>query len=154
MGQFDLVVKGGSTLPTNRMAWAEHNKELFSAGIIDQEAVLKELDMKDRDEILARTSITKQLSGVVEDQENKIKNLESVMKTMDNELRRQDREKVTTEFEAEAEVTLTKLVTEIKLKVDNIETENSKAAIRAEQAIDKAVAALNDAAKTSTKGER
>ena len=84
-GNYDVKVLVGSTLPSNRYAELELHKEMFSAGIIDRQEVLKKTDIYDKEGILQRTDMVEQLKGQVNQLGNTIKKLNGDLQTAERE---------------------------------------------------------------------
>ena len=85
IGQYDLIVVSGSTLPSNRWARFDYYMNLYEKGIIDQQEVLEQTEVADTEGVLKRTSIIAQLQSQVQQQEEQIKNLEGDLQTAQRE---------------------------------------------------------------------
>ena len=85
IGQYDLIVVSGSTLPSNRWARFDYYMNLYEKGIIDQQEVLKQTEVADTEGVLKRTSIINQLQAQVQQQEEQIKELEGDLQTAQRE---------------------------------------------------------------------
>ena len=85
IGQYDLIVISGSTLPSNRWARFDYYMSLYEKGIIDQQEVLEQTEVADTEGVLKRTSMIMQLQQQVEAQEEKIKELEGDLQTSQRE---------------------------------------------------------------------
>lgn len=84
-GRYDIKVITGSTLPSNRYAELELHMESYKAGIIDQQEVLKKTDIYDKEGILERVSMVKQLKQMVEQLQEQNKELEGDLQTATRE---------------------------------------------------------------------
>lgn len=73
VGQYDLVIVEGSSMPTNRAALLNLYLDMFQIGIVDREEVIKKTDIVDREGLLQRMSEIAQLQQQVQmvDAENK-----------------------------------------------------------------------------------
>lgn len=91
VGKYDVKVVAGSTLPDNRFALADFYIQLFQLGAIDQEELLKKLEVFDVEALLARSSERAQLRQAVEQLQEEVKRLQGDMQTADRELRVADR---------------------------------------------------------------
>lgn len=81
-GRYDVVIASGHRLPTNRTADFLMYKDLFTLGAIDNQALLEQTDLKDRDEIIKRMSMISQQRNVIEAQQEEIKQLQGIVMTM------------------------------------------------------------------------
>jgi hypothetical protein len=73
VGQYDLVVTEGSSMPTNRMAMLNLYLDMFQLGIVDVEEVIKKTDVVDREGLVERLGQVQQMSRQVQmvSEENK-----------------------------------------------------------------------------------
>jgi len=85
IGQYDLIVVSGGTLPSNRWARFDYYMSLYEKGIIDQQEVLEQTEVADTEGVLRRTSMLQQLQAQVQEQEEKIKELEGDLQTAQRE---------------------------------------------------------------------
>ena len=85
VGKYDIVIASGSTLPSNRWAQFEYYMELYKAGVIDQEELLKKTEVVDVEGVLERASIINQLQGQLEQAQQQIKELSGDLQTADRE---------------------------------------------------------------------
>jgi len=96
IGQYDLIVVSGGTLPSNRWARFDYYMSLYEKGIIDQQEVLEQTEVADTEAVLKRTSMLQQLQQQVQQQEEQIKTLEGDLQTAQREST-SDRKKVEVE---------------------------------------------------------
>ena len=96
IGQYDIVVVSGSTLPSNRWARFDYYMSLYEKGIIDQQEVLEQTEVADTEGVLERTSIILKLQQQVEEQDKEIKKLEGDLQTAERESK-SDRKRVEVE---------------------------------------------------------
>jgi len=85
IGNYDLIVVSGSTLPSNRWARFDYYMNLYQQGIIDQQEVLEQTEVADTEGVLKRTSIIQQLQQQVEQLTEQNKNLEGDLQTAQRE---------------------------------------------------------------------
>ena len=85
IGDYDLIVVSGSTLPSNRWARFDYYMSLYEKGIIDQQEVLEQTEVADTEGVLKRTSMILQMQEQLEQQEEKIKELEGDLQTAQRE---------------------------------------------------------------------
>ena len=138
---FDCVVAVGAMKPTNRIAQLELLLKLREAGIVDNDAVLDEVEIDNKDEIRERVSMQAQYENMIQQAEQAIQNLTS-------EVARNQRDLLALARRVELEKTkgsLEVLETEAECKVDSL--------IREEQARRAVAEAKRDAAATVQKGK-
>jgi len=83
VGKYDVVVKGGSTMPTNRWAEMQAYKEDFQMGIIDDIEYIKKTDIYDRQGLLERKSLYSQQKQQLEQLSSMIEELEKQAAQLD-----------------------------------------------------------------------
>lgn len=71
-GEFDVTVATNSTVSTSKIAFFDQAKELFGAGVIDQEALLDAADYPNRDEIMKRMSQAAQQAAQAQAQQEEM----------------------------------------------------------------------------------
>jgi len=127
-GHYDIRVLVGSTLPNNRYAELELHKEMYSAGIIDRQEVLKKTDIYDKEGILQRTDIVEQLKGQIGQLNKTVKKQSGDLQTAEREVMHAKRETELTKFKAslqgvETETKAAKVIYEEGLKSSQREFE-------------------------------
>ena len=85
IGNYDLIVVGGSTLPSNRWARFEYYMQLFQQGIIDQQEVLEQTEVADTEGVLKRSGMLQQMQQQLQAQEEEIKKLRGDLQTAQRE---------------------------------------------------------------------
>ncbi len=85
IGNYDLIVVGGSTLPSNRWARFEYYMQLFQQGIIDQQEVLEQTEVADTEGVLKRAGMLQQMQQQLQAQEEEIKRLQGDLQTAQRE---------------------------------------------------------------------
>ena len=86
-GKYDIIVVGGSTMPSNRWAQLETYMQMYSAGLIDQYEVLKKTEVVDTEGVMERISAMQQLQ-----QENA--QLQQELQRVKGDLQTSEREEV------------------------------------------------------------
>jgi hypothetical protein len=87
IGNYDLIVVSGSTLPSNRWARFEYYMQLYQAGIIDQVEILEQTEVADTEGVLERTAIMGQ-------QQQQIQQLQEELQRIKGDLQTSERESV------------------------------------------------------------
>lgn len=85
IGNYDLIVVSGSTLPSNRWARFDYYMTLYQQGIIDQQEVLEQTEVADTEGVLKRTSMIAQLQQQVEALTEENKQLSGDLQTAQRE---------------------------------------------------------------------
>jgi len=132
LGQHDIRIEPGSTLPTNKWAELGVYMEAFQMGIVDKVEVLKKNpEIFDKEAILRRTDEKNQLMQQVQAMEEQIKNLEGDLQTAQRESvhdrKRVEVEKfksrladVASDAKADRRVQLNNLQTKVKLEAEKL----------------------------------
>ena len=103
VGQFDLVVVSGSTLPSNRWAQLEVYTELYKLGLLDQETTLQKTEVANVEQVMERIGIINQLKSMLAQAQEQIKKLSGDQQTMERELMHAKRDKDMTIFQKNLE---------------------------------------------------
>lgn len=85
IGQFDIRILGGSTLPSNKYGEFQIYMEAYQAGLIDRTEALKKSEIFDKEGVLQRTSEVEQLKGMVQQLEEQLKKTSGDLQTADRE---------------------------------------------------------------------
>jgi len=86
LGKYDTIAVAGSTLPSQRWMEREYMMNLAEKGFGDEEMVLRNSDIKDVEDILARKSMVNQLGQALEQAKAEIKDLEGDKQRSDAEI--------------------------------------------------------------------
>lgn len=84
--RYDLRLVAGSTLPISRWATLEEYKQYLQFGVIDDIAFLAETDIKNKESIMQRNSMLSKLQQEREQLEEKVKNLEGTIETLERQV--------------------------------------------------------------------
>lgn len=104
VGRYDVIVVAGSTLPSNRWALLEQYLQLFQAGIVDQEAVLKNAEIPDGAKILERAGMMRQMQQAIEQLQQQVKDLQGDNQTLQRETMHARQETEMAKFRANLKV--------------------------------------------------
>mgnify|MGYP003112569732 CR=1 FL=1 len=85
IGNYDLIVVSGSTLPSNRWARFEYYMQLYQSGIIDAQEVLEQTEVADTEGVMERTSIINQQKQIIAQLEEELKNTRGDLQTAQRE---------------------------------------------------------------------
>jgi len=81
VGEYDLVLLSGSTLPSSRWALDEYYRELYQYGLIDQVEVLKKSELVDAEAVLERMGHIAHLQSQLQQAQEEIKRLSGDLQT-------------------------------------------------------------------------
>ncbi|MAF42666.1 MAG: hypothetical protein CMI54_00665 [Parcubacteria group bacterium] len=84
-GRYDIIVVGGSTMPSNRWAQLETYMQMYQAGIIDQFEVLKKTEVVDTEGVMQRMSMIQQLQQQNEQLQGELKKVKGDLQTSERE---------------------------------------------------------------------
>jgi len=84
--KFDIRIVAGSTLPVNRWAYLDELKQYMQMGVIDDIALLSETDIKNKESIVKRKSMYSQMQQQIEQLEEKLKNSEGTVETLERQV--------------------------------------------------------------------
>ena len=85
IGNYDLIVVSGSTLPSNRWARFDYYMQLYQSGIIDAQEVLEQTEVADTEGVLERTSIIQKQQQMIAQLEEELKNVKGDLQTASRE---------------------------------------------------------------------
>jgi len=85
VGNYDLIVVSGSTLPSNRWARFDYYMQLYQSGIIDAQEVLEQTEVADTEGVLERTSIIQKQQQMIAQLEEELKNVKGDLQTASRE---------------------------------------------------------------------
>lgn len=82
IGNYDLIIIDGTSMPSNRMAFLNLYLEMYQMGIIDREEVLKKTDIIDKEAVLQRIGEVNQANQSVQQMEEALKNEQGLNQTL------------------------------------------------------------------------
>jgi hypothetical protein len=85
VGQFDIRILGGSTLPSNKYGEFQLYMEAYQAGLIDRTEALKKTEIFDKQGVLQRTNEISKLSNMLQQAQQQIKKLGGDLQTAERE---------------------------------------------------------------------
>jgi hypothetical protein len=85
VGQFDIRILGGSTLPSNKYGEFQLYMEAYQAGLIDRVEALKKTEIFDKQGVLQRTDEIGKLQGMLSQAQQELKKLSGDLQTADRE---------------------------------------------------------------------
>ena len=85
IGQFDIRILGGSTLPSNKYGEFQLYMEAYQAGLIDKVEALKKTEIFDKQGVLQRTDEIGKLKGMLSQAQEQLKKLGGDLQTAQRE---------------------------------------------------------------------
>ena len=85
IGNYDLIVVSGSTMPSNRWARFDYYMQLYQAGIIDQVEVLEQTEVADTEGVLERVSVISQQQQTINALQEELKRIKGDLQTSERE---------------------------------------------------------------------
>ena len=85
VGQFDIRILGGSSLPSNKYGEFQIYMEAYQAGLIDRVEALKKTEIFDKEGVLQRTDEVSKLQGMLAQAQDQLKKLSGDLQTADRE---------------------------------------------------------------------
>jgi len=85
IGNYDVRIISGSTLPSNRMAEYSMYLEAFKLGLVDDVEVLKKTEIFDKEGVLKRKGQMAQMQGMVQQLQEQVKKLKGDLQTAERE---------------------------------------------------------------------
>jgi hypothetical protein len=85
VGQYDVVVVAGSTLPSNRWALNEYYERLYQMQAIDDVELLKKSELIDVEGVLERKGMMQQMQQYIQQLEEELKGLRGDLQTAERE---------------------------------------------------------------------
>jgi hypothetical protein len=85
IGQFDIRILGGSTLPSNKYGEFQLYMEAYQAGLIDRVEALKKTEIFDKQGVLQRTDEIGKLQSMLSQAQQELKKLSGDLQTADRE---------------------------------------------------------------------
>jgi hypothetical protein len=99
-GRYDVIIEGGSTLPSNRWSRLQQYIEMFQAGLVDDIAVLKHADIPEAESVLQRKSMYSQMQQNIQGLQKTVEDLQSELSSARSSEMRAKKDAEMTEFRA------------------------------------------------------
>jgi len=80
--RYDVTIRSGKLAPTNRTAMQQHFLELYRMQLIDRQAVLEQLDIPNRSDLIERMGENAQLRQALESANEQLKRMEGIQQTL------------------------------------------------------------------------
>ena len=120
IGQHDVRIISGSTLPSNRVAEYQMYLEAFKMGLVDDVEVLKKSEIFDKEGVLQRKGQMAQMQGYIQQLEKQIKDLSGDLQTAQRENVHSRKQVEATKFKSHLKDVLTNAKFNSKVKLDKL----------------------------------
>jgi len=84
--KYDVIIESGRFAPTNRIAHAQFMMNLYERGAIDNSALIQELDIPNKEDLLQRLGTINQQSQTIQALQQELKNEQGLNQTMRRQL--------------------------------------------------------------------
>ena len=151
LGQHDVRIISGSTLPSNKMAEYNMYLDAYKLGLVDDVEVLKKTEIYDKEGVLQRKGQIAQMQSYIQQLEGQIKELSGDLQTADREAVHAKKQVISEKFKSDLNEIKSEAKYKERVKLTQLENVIDKADVRAEAAL--AVQKANKGS-SSKKGER
>jgi len=124
--RYDILVEGGSTLPSNRWSMLQQYLEMYNLGVVDDIAVLKHADIPDADAILQRKSMYAQMQQTIKALQDTVEQLESNLVTARRGEIRAEKKAELAEFQSQLDQMKGNLSQMLQVYQQNLQKEEEK----------------------------
>ena len=149
LGQHDVRIISGSTLPSNKIAEYHMYLDAYKLGLIDDVEVLKKTEIYDKEGVLQRKGMMAKMQSHIQQLEGQIKELTGDLQTADREAVHAKKQVITEKFKTDLNEIASDAKYKERVKISQLEGVIDKADVRAE-----AVLAVQKANKGSSSKNR
>ena len=135
LGQHDVRIISGSTLPSNKMAEYQMYLEAYKLGLVDDVEVLKKTEIYDKEGVLQRKGMMAKMQSHIQQLEGQIKELTGDLQTADREAVHAKKQVITEKFKTDLNEIVSEAKYKERVKINKLEGVIDKADIRAEAAL-------------------
>jgi len=108
---YDVIVVGGSTLPSNRWAYLQAYMEMFNAGVVDDMAVLRAGEIPDAEEILERKGDMQEMQMMAQQLQQQVEEMSQQMQQMTGQMTQAQQETMKAKMQAQSQLIVGQLKT-------------------------------------------
>ena len=135
LGQHDVRIISGSTLPSNKMAEYNMYLEAYKLGLVDDVEVLKKTEIYDKEGVLQRKGMMAKMQSYIQQLEGQIKELTGDLQTADREAVHAKKQVITEKFKTDLNEIVSEAKYKERVKINKLEGVIDKADVRAEAAL-------------------
>jgi len=131
LGQHDIRIVSGSTLPSNRMAEYNMYLDAYKLGLVDDVEVLKKTDIYDKEGVLQRKGAMNQMQSYIGQLEQEVKNLRGDLQTSEREMINARKQTITQKFKSGLDSVLSEVKDKERKNLNKLENVIDKADLQA-----------------------
>ena len=132
LGQHDVRIISGSTLPSNKVAEYEMYLEAYKLNLVDDVEVLKKTEIFDKEGVLNRKGMKAQMQAYISQLEKQVKDLSGDLQTADREAVHAKKQVITEKFKTDLNRAVAQQRQKEQNRVNQLESVIDKASVRAE----------------------
>ena len=134
LGQHDIRIVSGSTLPSNKMAEYNMYLDAYKLGLVDDVEVLKKSEIYDKEGVLKRKGAMSQMQGYIKQLEDQIKKLSGDLQTSEREAVSARKQTITQKFKTNLDSALNQIKDKERKNLNRMENVIDKADLQAKYA--------------------
>ena len=134
LGQHDIRIVSGSTLPSNRMAEYNMYLDAYKLGLVDDVEVLKKTEIYDKEGVLQRKGAMQQMQGYIKQLESEVKKLRGDLQTSEREMINARKQTITQKFKTNLDTALNQIKDKERKSLNRMENIIDKADLQAKYA--------------------
>ena len=127
LGQHDIRIISGSTLPSNRMAEYNMYLDAYKLGLVDDVEVLKKTEIYDKEGVLQRKGAMQQMQGYIKQLESEVKKLSGDLQTSEREMINARKQTITQKFKSNLDTALNQIKDKERKNLNKMENIIDKA---------------------------
>ena len=135
LGQHDVRIISGSTLPSNKVAEYQMYLEAYKLGLVDDVEVLKKTEIYDKEGVLQRKGMIAKMQSHIQQLEGQIKELTGDLQTADREAVHAKKQVITEKFKTDLNEIVSEAKYKERVKINKLEGVIDKADVRAEASL-------------------
>ena len=131
LGQHDIRIISGSTLPSNKMAEYNMYLDAYKLGLVDDVEVLKKTEIYDKEGVLQRKGAMSQMQGYIQQLEEQVKKLSGDLQTSEREAVNARKQTITQKFKTGLDSVLSDIKDKERKNLNKLENVIDKADLQA-----------------------
>lgn len=135
LGQHDVRIVSGSTLPSNKMAEYNMYLDAYKLGLVDDVEVLKKTEIYDKEGVLQRKGAMQQMQGYIQQLEGEVKKLRGDLQTAERETVNARKQTITQKFKTNLDTVLNQVKDKERKNLNRMENIIDKADLQARFAV-------------------
>ena len=131
LGQHDIRIVSGSTLPSNRMAEYNMYLDAYKLGLVDDVEVLKKTEIYDKEGVLQRKGAMSQMQSYIGQLEQEVKKLRGDLQTSEREMINARKQTITQKFKTNLDTVINEIKDKERKNLNKMENIIDKADLQA-----------------------